>query len=89
MSFQTFSALDILEAELADVYDWFLGQFLGVGGKVPRFHPIATQLHHVDVLHPCDDVIRTVASTAPGRLLLETARSWGEGPRERGGTAFS
>jgi hypothetical protein len=86
MPLQTFSALDVLEAELANVYDRLLGQLLWVRGEVPRLHPITSQFHHVYVLHPGDDIIRTMASAAPGWLLLETAGGWGE---ERGGATFS
>ena len=54
---QTFEALEVLEAELAEVEDGQGGQLLGVGGEVPGLEPVAAQLDAVDVLHPGDDVV--------------------------------
>ena len=92
MSLQTLLAFDVFETELAEVYDGLLGEFLRVGGEVPWPHPVATQLHHLDVLHPGDDVIRPVACAAAGWVLVHAPRSRGRRgtcrARKRGGAAL-
>lgn len=90
VSLQTLLALHIFEAKLADVYDRLLGEFLWVRREVPRLHPVPSQFHHVDVLHPGDDIIRAVSRPTPRRLLLEATSSQGRGRQGRkwGGTAF-
>ena len=92
MSLQTLPALDVLETELADVNDWFLGELLGVGGEIPGLHPVPAQLDHVDVLHPGDDVVRPVARATARGVLLHAARGGGRRgtrrTREGGGAAL-
>ena len=57
MSFQALSALDVFQTKFTDVNDGFFGQLLRIWGKVPWLHPITSQLYHIDVLHPCDNII--------------------------------
>lgn len=85
MPLQALLALDVLEAELADVDDGLAGQLLRVGREVPGLHPVAAQLHHLNVLHPGDDVIRPVARAAARGVLLHAARGGGRGETRRPG----
>lgn len=67
MPLQTLKALEVLEAELAEVEDGQRGQLLRVWGKVPGLESMAAQLYAVDVLHPRDDIIMAaVGHQTPG-----------------------
>ncbi len=80
VSLEALPALHILEAELADVDHWQLGELMGVRGEVPGLDLIAPQLHHADVLHPRDDILVGGGTHAPS---VHAA-----GLRGRPGTAF-
>lgn len=54
---QTLEALEVLEAELAEVEDGQGGELLRVGREVPGLQPVPAQLDAVDVLHARDDVV--------------------------------
>lgn len=57
VSLETLKALEVLEAELAEVEDGEGGELLRVGREVPRFEPVPAQLDAIDVFHARDDVI--------------------------------
>lgn len=57
MPLQTLEALEVLEAELAEVENGQCGELLRVRWEVPRLQPMTAQLDAVNVLHAGDYVI--------------------------------
>ena len=80
MSLQAFPTFHILEAKLANVNDRFAGELLRIGRKVPRLDSVASELNHVDVLHPHDHVVAVSVAAASvhhaARLRREGAIPW-------------
>lgn len=59
MSLETLKALEVLEAELAEVEDGEGGELLRVGREVPGLEPVPAEFDAVDVLHARDYVVVT------------------------------
>ena len=77
VSFQALLALDILEAELADVDDWLCCQLRWVGREVPWLHSVATQLNHFHILNSCDDILWSMSrSAAVGKATGDGGTRW-------------
>lgn len=64
VSLEALLALDVLEAELADVDNGFGCKLLWVGGEIPGLHPEPSQLNHGNVLDACHNVISPMARPA-------------------------